>query len=181
VYGELAAVTDRSGNPQASLPLYSKAFEGLKACEGAESRGALEQQDRMAGALVELGRAQEALPMIEGVMPPWRKIAGSSPDLAEPLNVLARAYLAVGQYEEAEKTAAELFAVQNGRVSSTDSRIGGGQLLWARALAGERQYPAALRHAEIAAKMLADGSTSESKQMDSQARQEILDLQKKLR
>jgi eukaryotic-like serine/threonine-protein kinase len=177
VYGELASVKDRSGNPQASLPLYSRAYEGIKACEGAESRGALEQQGRMAGALIKLGRAKEALPMIESSMPAWRKIAGSSPDLAEPLNVLARAYLAMGKYPEAEKAATELFDVQNGRVSPTDKRIGAAQLLWARALAGERQYPEALSHAETAAKMLANGSTPDAKQMESEARQVLLDAQ----
>ncbi|WP_263356016.1 serine/threonine-protein kinase [Acidicapsa ligni] len=180
VYGELAAVKDRGGDPQASLPLYQRAYDGLKACEGADSRGALEQQDRMAGALIRVGRAKDGLSMIESAMPGWRKIAGASPDLAEPLDVLSLAYLAMGRFPEAEKSAKELFEVQDGKVSAADRRLGTAQLLWARALVAEHRYPEALPHAEYAARLLTHGVSGEAKRMDSQAVQVLGGIQAKV-
>ena len=86
IFGELAYIKDMRGDVPASLPLYQRAWDGYKACSGAESRGALTEQEYLAGALIKLGRAREALPMMEAAMPPLRKILGTSPDLAEPLN-----------------------------------------------------------------------------------------------
>jgi serine/threonine-protein kinase len=180
VYGELAQVKDKGGDPQASLAIYRQAYDGLKACEGPESRAVLEQQDRMAGALIELGRATEALPMLESVMPGWRKIAGSSPDLAEPLYFLAWAQIETGNFAQAEASAQELFRVQDGKVASTDRRIGEAQLLWAWALVGEHRDAEALPHAELAAKLLVDGSSANSRQKDAQAQKLLRDLQSRL-
>jgi serine/threonine protein kinase len=180
VYGELAQVKDKGGDPQGSLPIYKRAFDGLKDCEGPESRAALEQEDRMAGALIELGRAREALPMLEGILPAWRKIAGSSPDLAEPLYFLAWAQVETGQFEQGEASARELFSVQDGRVASTDRRIGEAQLLWARALVGEHRDAEALPHAQMAAKLLAKGISSNSQRRDAQAQSLLQDLASRL-
>ena len=39
VYGELAQVKEKGGDPQLRLPIYKgRAYEGLKECEGPESR-----------------------------------------------------------------------------------------------------------------------------------------------
>jgi len=180
VYGELAQVKDMGGDPQASLPIYRQAYDGLKACEGPESRAVLEQQDRMAGALIELGRAKEALPMLESILPAWRKVAGSSPDLAEPLYFLTWAQIETGQFAQAEGSAKELFDVQDGKVASTDRRIGEAQLLWARALVGEHRDAEALPHAEMAAKLLVQGSSATSQQKDAQAQKLLRELQSRL-
>jgi serine/threonine-protein kinase len=180
VYGELAQVKDKGGDPQGSLPIYKQAYEGIKACEGPDSRAALEQQDRMAGALIELGRAKEALPILESIMPGWRKVAGSSPDLAEPLYFLTWAQIETGQYEQAENSAKELFSVQDGKVSSTDRRIGEAQLLWARALVGEQRDADALPHAEMAAKLLVQGISANSQRKDIQAQTLLRDLRSRL-
>jgi eukaryotic-like serine/threonine-protein kinase len=181
VYGELAFLKDSRGDVAGSLSQYRKAFEGLKSCSGENSRGALEQQDRMAGALIKLGRAKEALPMLQSAMPAWRKTAGSSPDLAEPLFYLTRAYVAVGDFSEAEKSAQELYAVQAGKVSPTDRRLGSAQLFWAQALAGEHREREALPHAEEAAKLLTNGSSIDSQEIDSEARELLAGLRSKLR
>jgi serine/threonine-protein kinase len=177
VYGELAQVKDNGGNPQASLPLYKQALAGIVDCEGADSRAALEQQDRIAGALIKLGRAQEAIPQLESIMPGWRKISGNGPDLAEPLGYLARGYVAAGRFTDAEKTAHELFVVQDGRVSATDRRIGAAQLFWAQALEGEHRDQDALPHAQIAAKLLVGGTSPDAKQIDLQAQEVLRDIQ----
>ena len=57
-------------------------------------------------------------------MPAWRKSAGESPDLANPLNFLAMAYLATGNYAQAEKTAEESVHVLAGKVGPEDHRTG---------------------------------------------------------
>jgi len=86
-----------------------------------------------------------------------------------------------GQFAEAEATARELFSVQDGKVASTDRRIGEAQLLWARALVGEHRDTEALPHAEMAAKLLVGGVSAHSQQQDAQAQNVLRDLQTRLR
>jgi serine/threonine protein kinase/tetratricopeptide (TPR) repeat protein len=181
VYGDLAYVSEMRGNVLASLPLYQRAYEGYKTCSGGESRGALTEREYLAGALIKLGRPQEALPMMEDAMPVWRKMIGTSPDLAEPLNFLAMAELGTGHYLEGEKTAKEMVDVQTGKVAPSDRRFGASHLLWARALVGQHRYQEALPHAEIADKLLAMNAVSVgAKKAASDAHQVLLDVQSEL-
>jgi hypothetical protein len=52
IYGDLAYIKQMSGDQPASLPLYRKAYAGYKTCSGPESRGALTEQEYLAGALI---------------------------------------------------------------------------------------------------------------------------------
>ncbi len=180
VYAKLAFIKDERGFVQESLPLYQHAYDGYKTCSGAESLGALEQQGNMAGALIKLGRAREAVPMLEKALPPWRKIVGSGPQLSDPLNLLSRAYVETGRYPDAETVAKETTDIQEGRIAPTARRIGATQLIWARALAGQHRYQEALPHAEIADRLLVSGVSPYAKQLDSEAHQLLLDTQSKL-
>jgi serine/threonine-protein kinase len=180
VFGDLAFLDEARGDVPASVPLYQRAYDGYTKCSGAESRGALTEQEYWAGALMKLGRANEALSMMESAMPTWRKMLGSSPDLAEPLYFLSKAYVDTGRFEEGEKAAEELVAVQEGRVAPTDRRIGASHLIWARALAGQHRFEEALPHAEIADKLLANPISPGAKQMTAQAHQVLIDIQSKL-
>lgn len=181
VFGDLAYIDDMRGNIPASLPLYQRAYDGYKQCSGPESRGALTEQEYLAGALIKLGRSQEALPMMEAAMPMWRKMLGTSPDLAEPLNFLALADVETGHYPSGEKAAQEMVEVQTGKVEASDRRFGASHMLWARALAGQGRYREALPHAEIADRLLAKGAVSTGgKKAGSDAHQELLDIQSKL-
>ena len=134
----------------------------------------------MAGALMKLGRAKEALPLMEAAMPTWRKIDGETPELAEPLYFLSRAYLETGHFEEAEKGTQEMQAVQEGKVAPTDRRFGATHLIWARALAGQHKYEEALPHAETADKLLANPISPGAKQMTAEAHQVLMDVQAKV-
>jgi hypothetical protein len=135
----------------------------------------------MAGAMLKLGQAKAVVPMLETSMPAWRKVAGSSPDLSNPLHFLAIAYVDTGQYAKAEKTAEELVKVQEGKVAPNDHRMGSSHLVWARALAGEHRYQEALPHAEIADRVLAQTVLSQGqKQASSDAHLLLLDIQSKL-
>ena len=182
VYGELAHVDEMRGNITAGLPLYQRSIDGYKACSGADSRGVVSEIDYYSGALIKLGRAKEAVPLLEGAMPTWRRIAGNSPDLAEPLYFLSQAYIKVGRFKEGETMARELVACQEGKVSATDRRMGASHLLWAEALAGEGRYTDALPHAQLADKVLAVGAFSAgARQMTAEAHQTLLDVQARLR
>ncbi|MEO6806393.1 MAG: serine/threonine-protein kinase, partial [Edaphobacter sp.] len=181
IYGELAYIKDMGGDIPASLPLYQRSYEGYKACSGAESRGALTQREYLAGGLIKLGRAQEALPIMEAAMPPLRKIMGTSPDLAEPLNFLAMAEIATGHYSEAEQAAKQMVDVQTGKIAATDRRFGASHLLWAQALVGQQRYAEALPHAEIADKLLAMNAVSVgAKKSAAEAHLVLLDVQSRL-
>jgi tetratricopeptide (TPR) repeat protein len=130
---------------------------------------------------MKLGRANEALPLMESAMPTWRKLLGASPDFAEPLYFLSRAYVQTGHFAEGEKAAKELVAVQEGKVSATDRRMGASHMIWAEALAGQSRYKEALPHAEIADKLLAVNAISAgAKQMSAEAHQTLLTIQAKL-
>ena len=181
VYGDLAYVTEMRGDVQASLPIYQRAYDGSAKCSGAESRGALTEQEYMAGALMKLKRAKEALPLIETAMPAWRKMLGSSPDLAEPLYFLSKAYVETGRFQDGEKAAQELVAVQEGKVAPTDRRFGASHFLWAQALVGQHRYQEALPHAEIADKLLAANAVSPgAKLAGSEAHQLLVDIRPRL-
>ncbi|HEY2859643.1 MAG TPA: serine/threonine-protein kinase [Terracidiphilus sp.] len=181
IYGELAYVEQMSGDLKASLPLYQKAYDGYKVCSGPESRGALLQEEYLAGSLIKLGRAQEALPMMQSAMPVLRKLLGTSPDLAEPLNFLALAEVETGHYADAEQHAREMVEVQTGKVEAGDRRFGASHLLWARALVGQGRYRDALPHAEIADQLLARNAVSVgAKQAAAQAHQVLSDIRARL-
>lgn len=181
VYGELAYVQQMSGDINGSVPLYQRSYDGYKACSGPESRGAMLQEEYLSGALIKLGRAKEALPMMQSVMPVMRKLLGTSPDLAEPLNFLALAEIETGHYVEGEQHAREMVEVQTGKVAPTDRRFGASHLLWARALVGEGRYHDALPHAEIADQLLARNAVSVgAKQAAADAHQVLMDVRAKL-
>jgi eukaryotic-like serine/threonine-protein kinase len=181
VYGDIAYMHEMRGDVPASLPLYQRAYEGSKTCSGPESRETLDEEEYLAGALIKLGRAPEALPMMEAAMPVWRKLDGVSPDLSEPLNFLAMAEIGTGHYSEGERAAKEMVEVQTGKVAPTDRRFGASHLLWARALVGQGRYEEALPHAEIADRLLGMAAFSVgAKKAGAEAHRLLLDVQAKL-
>lgn len=181
VYSKLATVQNARGLAQQSLPLYQRAYDGYKRCSGPESLGALEQQGHMADVLIKLGRAGEAVPILENALPAWRKIVGSGPQLSDPLCLLSRAYVETGRYTEAERTATEAVGIQEGRIAPTDPRIGTSHLLLARALIGQKRYQEALPHAEIADTLLSKNAVSQgAKQAAAEAHQVLLRVQSQL-
>jgi eukaryotic-like serine/threonine-protein kinase len=160
IYGELAFIRGMRGDQEGSLPLYRRSYEGLVACEGADSYDARQEQVYWAGALVQLGRAPEALTMLEPALPTWRKLNSNTPELAEILYFLSQAYIATGQYGRAADLAKEQIELQTGKIAPTDRRFGAGQLVWTQALVGEHKDAEALPHAEIAERLLGAGAKS---------------------
>ena len=180
VLDDLGFTIEQRGDVEGALPYYQQSLDGWKRCTGATSVGALNAQESIAGALIKLGRAKEALPMMEQAMPLWRKIEGGTPALAEPVWYMARAYLGTGHYEEALACAQEMQTVQQDKVAPTDRRIGGVHLIWAEALAGQHKYAEALPHAEQAEKLLTANAVSPgAKAMGAEAHQLLLDVRAK--
>jgi hypothetical protein len=135
----------------------------------------------MASVLMKLGRAREALPIMQATLPAWRKLDGKSADFAEPLWYYARANLANGNFAEAEKAAIELDGVQKGKIAPTDRRMGASNMLLAEALAGQHRYAEALPHAVIADQLLYTTAVSPgAKLMGNEAHQTLIDIQAKV-
>jgi tetratricopeptide (TPR) repeat protein len=167
-----------NGDLPGSLPLFQKAYEGYATCSGPDSRGALTQQEFLAGVLVKLGRPQEAWGMMEKSMPVWRKLEDNTPDLAEPLNFLILSELGTGHFSEAEQHAKEMVDVQTGKVEPNDRRFGMSHFLWARALIGQNHWAEALPHAEIADRLLARNAVSVgARQAGAEAHQVLQNVQ----
>ena len=174
VLGDLAYTAQMSGNLPRSLTLFQQAYAGYAECSGPDSLGALGEQEFVVGALTRSGRAAEAYDMMRRSLPLWRKLEGSSPDLAEPLNFMAMAELATGRFGDAEGHAREMVEVQTGKVDPQDRRFGMSHYLWARALVGQGRTAEALPHARIGALLLARNAVSPAGRQAGQDAQDLL-------
>jgi tetratricopeptide (TPR) repeat protein len=174
VLGDLAWNAQMAGDVPKSLPLYQQAYAGYAECSGPESRGALGEQEFLAGALTRLGRGAEAYELMRNALPLWRKLEGTTPDFAEPLNFVTLAELATGRFTDAEAHAREMVEVQTGKVDPQDRRFGMSHYLWAEALVGQGRNADALPHARIAARLLARNAVSPGARKAGQDAQELL-------
>jgi tetratricopeptide (TPR) repeat protein len=178
MYGELAWIAQMQGDHAGSLPLTQKSYEGYSRCAGPDSRGALTEKEFLADALLKVGRAPEALSIMNEILPKWRQLNGSSPEFAEPLNFMAMAELATGHPTQAEAHAREMVAVQTGKVDPQDRRFGASHLLWAKALVQQGRFAEALPHARIADALLAKNAVSPgAKELMAEAHQVLLEVQ----
>jgi serine/threonine protein kinase len=176
--GDLAYVRGAQGDLLGSVTVFRQAYDGLSTCAGAGSRETLMMQAHLASAMLKTDQAKAVAPMLEASMPAWRTLSGSGVDLANPLIFLAKAYMAAGDFPRAERTAEELFAVQDGKVSATSYRMGVSQLVWAQALAAQHRNAEARPHAEMAVKAFSSETTptAAQKQTKSQAEHLLADI-----
>jgi hypothetical protein len=134
----------------------------------------------MAGALIELGRAKEAVPLLEAALPAWRRTQGSRQSLEEMPMFLSEAYIEVGRFKEAEAISEQMSASERGNFDPNTRHAASIQLVWARALAGQHRYREALPHAEIAARILTDTVVPAEIPYNNKAREVLLEVQSKL-
>jgi serine/threonine-protein kinase len=179
MYEDLAYLDQSRMHIEEALPLFQKAYEGLKGCSGPDKKNTLLVQALMAGAMVRLGQAKAAVPILEDSLPAWRKISGSSPDMFNPMYYLACGYVETGRYVEAEATTKELMGIMVGKLSPTSRRFGVTHLVWAQALAGQHRYQEALAQAQLADKLTEHGTTPYAQHGHVEAHQFLLDLQAK--
>ena len=160
-YG-LAGIRQKTNRQEEAPPLFQKAYDTYKTCSGAEDRETLRMGAYYAGALIDAGRAREAVPMLESALPIWEKAnAGNAFGLREILHFLDLSYLETGRFADAEKIAARELAMHSeAKIPRTERMVGFAEFLMARALAGQGKYREALPHAEFAAGNLAVGAVS---------------------
>jgi serine/threonine-protein kinase len=180
MYEDLAYINVSRGQIDTSIPLYQRAYDGLKSCSGPEKKNTLMVQSLMAGAMTKVGQSKEAIPILESSLPAWRKVSGNSPDMFPPLYYLSRAYSDVGRFQEGEAMAKELLGILEDKVSPKDRRLGATNMAWAIALAGDQRYQEALPHAELAVKLTANGPTPYTRRMGAEAQKVLADIQAKM-
>lgn len=181
MFADLGYIMGVRGDQAGSLPLFRKAYEGSRACAGPENMKTLLIEDNLAGAMIRTGHAKEAVPLMESAMPVWRKVAAGGPDLSNGLFYMTLAYVDAGQFRDAERTGAELLAVQRGKIDPNSHRWGASEQLVARALAGEGRYAEALPYAEAADQALTRSShTPAEKAGSDRAHAMLLDIESKL-
>jgi len=179
MYEDLAYLNVSRDQVGAAIPLFQRAYDGLKSCSGPEKKNTLMVQSLLAGAMTKVGQSKQAIPILEGSLPAWRRISGNSPDMFPPLYYLSRAYSDVGRYQEGEALAKELLGILEGKVSPKDRRLGATDMAWAIALAGQHRYKEALPHAELAAKLTQGGITPYTRRLGAEAKQVLADIQAK--
>ena len=150
IYGELAYLDEAKLDFQGALPLYQRANSGYSACSGADGREAISMLAWEAAALTSLGRAPEAVRLLEQARPAWEKLPDRYCRWGIFANSLARAYIATGRYKEAEGLISQL-ATTCEKVTATVG-MGFVEYIWAESLAGQHRYQDALPHAELARK-----------------------------
>jgi serine/threonine-protein kinase len=179
VYGELGWIRNLDSDWNKSLDYYKRALDSYSRCSGPESQGYLGVQADQLGVLAKAGRASEGIDAMERSMPARSKL-GNSSQMADALYFLSIAYVEVGRYRDAERTAQQWVTMQTGKMAPTFRGFGVAHLAWARALAGEQRYREALPHAEIAANLLNNGVSQYGKKTDAEAHQFLAFLQAKL-
>jgi len=159
-YAWLGWLADKSDDPAASLPLFRQAYDGYVECSGADSHGALDQLPYWGDALVKTGRAAEAVQLLEGALPTWRRAGRTDPESSAMLLFLGRAYNATGQFAKGDSLGKEMLAFLDGKVAHDDRSFGQAELLVGEALAGERRLREAEPHARRAYEILSKNVVS---------------------
>ena len=160
VDGWLAWIDNTNGRTTESLPLFRDAYDGYVRCQGPASAEALNEVPYWGDALIRAGRAADAVKLLEGTLPVWRRALGDKSDQVEILYFLSRAYSAVGRYRDAQPLAEEFLGNLRGRLAPGSRMFGLGQMALAEALVGEQCYAAARPHAVQAVRILAKPAVS---------------------
>ena len=152
LYGELADVKEEKLDFQGALPLWQRSYSGYSTCSGADGREALSMLAYEARDLVFMGRAPEAVRLLESSRPYWEKLPDRYGRWGIFARCLADAYVATGRYKEAEDLVIATAKATENLTAPWDH--GYDEYLLGAALAGQHRYDEALTHAENASKRL---------------------------
>lgn len=183
VHAGLANVLTYRNQNQESAAMFEQAYEGSKACNGAEDTQTLRFLTSRANALVKSGSQQQAISMLEAVLPVWRqKIPKSSPYTAEILQPLGRAYVETGRFKDAQQVATDMLdSLNQAKMPSEHKYFGFANLLLGQALAGQGNYHDALPAAAAAYRNLsAFANTPTGKLTAERAKRSLAEIQAKL-
>jgi len=161
VYGGLAFISQMQGNAAEAASYDKRAYDASVRCRGPEDQESLRLQTYWANTLIDEGQADKVLPVLEGSLPLWRKTFSSkSFYLYDDYYALARAYLKVGRYKDAEAFGREALALMEPQRPATDWTIGTSHSLIGQALAGESHYSEAVHELELAESVYAANQDS---------------------
>jgi serine/threonine-protein kinase len=161
VYGGLAFVSQMQGNVPEAASYDKRAYDSSLRCRGPEDQETLRLQTYWANTLIDEGKADEVLPALEGSLPLWRKTFSSkSSYLYDEYYTLARAYLKVGRYKDAEGFGREALSLMEPQRPAIDWTIGTSHSLIGQALAGEGHYTEAVHELELAESVYAANQDS---------------------
>lgn len=147
----LAYIRHQARDYTGSLATYRESLDGILKCRGEGSNEALLASGYVGDEMVFAGQPQQAIPMLESTLQKLQKVEGpDNPLLAYHLSMLARAYLAEGRYQDAERPIRQVLTIFNGKLKPGSYPFGAVQALWAQALAGEGRTSEALVHAQLA-------------------------------
>ncbi len=146
-----ASIDEKLGYNPAALAGFRQSYEMQRKCAGDEDLGTLSAQAWFASELTLAGQSQAALAMMEPALPMWRSVVGAdSMHLMRPLLVLARAYLGVGRYTEAETVSREALRVLHGQVAKKSINMATAEETLAESLAAQQRFRDALPLANAA-------------------------------
>jgi eukaryotic-like serine/threonine-protein kinase len=150
IYGELAEAKELNLDYDGALTLWQRSYSGYSECSGAAGREAISMLAYEARNLVYMGRAPEAVRLLEPSRRYWEKLPDPYGRWGVFAVSLANAYVAVGRYKEAEDLISTM--MKRAEKLSASWSHGYGEYIWAASLAGQQKYEEALTHAENASK-----------------------------
>lgn len=172
------------GDADGSVALFRASWDGIRRCKGDNNNDALIGAGYLGEALAQDGQPRQAISLLEDTLPRLRQVAGNdSFFLYNSMIGLARAYVAVGRYSDAEHMAEQLSGVIAGKFAANAPPMGSCQLVWAQALAGEGRTDEALAHARVADATFTGGKSKvpSTIAVAAAAHQLVLDLEAKLK
>ncbi len=114
----LADIQGLQGDVTGSIPIYQQAYADFRSCSGDSSANTLLTQARLARVMLKVGQGKEVIAMLEPSLPVWRTAFPHSPDIAEPLVFLAKAYIQTSQFPRAESAANQALQAMDGKVEA---------------------------------------------------------------
>ncbi len=158
LYG-LGGVFRNLDQNEKAIPVLRDSYQRMQTCYG-NGFFTLQTLGYWADAMIVAGRGREALPELESSVALWQPPSMTKVAASQNFVILGRAYLAESRFKDAEHAAEQAFPLIDGQVAATDKRLGYVQLVWARALAGEKRYGEARAHAEMAERILNSNAIS---------------------
>jgi len=147
----LGYIGQMQGRPAEMAAYDQRAYDASVRCHGPEDPETLRLRTYWATAVIDEGDAAKALPVLEESLPVWRKaFPSNSFYLYDEFYALARAYLQVGRYKDAETFGREALGLMSPQRPATDWTIGTSHSLIGQALAGEGRYDDAVHELELA-------------------------------
>jgi eukaryotic-like serine/threonine-protein kinase len=164
--GELGRAQLLRGKLEDALAHNQHAYQVITQCAGTENSDARFLGRYVAQDLLWLGRASEALPIMQRIVQSERKQDGGAggPNLANYLYVLAWAELSTGNAVEAEKLLKEEMTLAKGKVDPFSRGYGPIPLMYAQVMAAEHRDREALTYDELAIRALGPSQSNEGYQ-----------------